>query len=820
MAGQLRNKIRAAAPALSGVFDRLCRDWLEPLSSELSDPQFRPKQINDAVWGTVELFPWEVALLDTPLFQRMRGVRQLGLAYLVFPGAVHDRLEHLIGVVATVETMTQALSRQIARRNDDDGASPLPEIKDKHRCRLRLAAMFHDLGHGPFSHAIEPVLEITAPLGEGTSEEDGAWRAEIQSVREVLKDAYKLNSSPAASEVISVMMIMSAGVTDLLRDNRFPLKLEGTSDKLQEELVACVVGAVRGPGADHLSALISSQLDADRTDYLSRDAHHAGLPMSFDTSRLLSRMEVLELREDNTPGADEATRVRISEAAPNPVYQIGIAASGFGSFEQMLIGRTFLYDRLYHHHKVRAAEAMAQRMLLVAERDRGKRLTLEEIFLPVGDDTLLRLFAGEIKHDQLKVSSEPAAKLARGILDRRLLHRAYAFRARLIATPSGLRGDEAERIRDKKWREMLKSLDTLAKRYDIGEAIHERAIDIAEALAGHGVDEERMQAFAEELRALGPEQIIVDLFKSQASAIRIMARYPDGKLKVPESLFNPVKWADAYDLQKGTGYVFCPRSVMPIIALASNIEFLTRFGVVMNTDANGFIKAGTMIDPDWLKPLVRVGQLDEEAADLVASKKQSLLSIRGEDLAVPEDWIDADPDFRPQLRAQINRGLRAGLTKTSLDAFKTVMVAMFAFVDMWMDGNEVTEDVADEADLQMRLARHLRSRELKVVEGSEVGGGELDLYVEDQVLIENKFKGTATQDFSKAHKGAGRQGRRYAIALQSQIVITVAALKLGSQQIPERTTLVEVFQPNPEDKNRVEIRFNVPFGAVVPSEEK
>src|SRR5262249_1161743 len=69
-------------------------------------------------------------------------------------------------------------------------------------------------------------------------------------------------------------------------------------------------------------------------------------------------------------------RARAAQSAGNAFYQIGIAASGFGSFEQMLIGRTFLYDRLYHHHKVRAAEAMAQRLMLVAERDRGKRVQL------------------------------------------------------------------------------------------------------------------------------------------------------------------------------------------------------------------------------------------------------------------------------------------------------------------------------------------------------------------------------------------------------------------------------------------------------------
>ena len=125
-------------------------------------------------------------------------------------------------------------------------------------------------------------------------------------------------------------------------------------------------------------------------------------------------------------------------------YQLGIAAAGFGSFEQMLIGRTFLYDRLYHHHKVRAAEAMAQRLMLVAERDRKRRFDLGEIFLRVSDDTMLRIFAGDITHKRLDNGSRAAAALARGILDRELLHRAFAFRGRFIAVPPGLSRERIE----------------------------------------------------------------------------------------------------------------------------------------------------------------------------------------------------------------------------------------------------------------------------------------------------------------------------------------------------------------------------------------
>src|SRR5262249_5010109 len=158
------------------------------------------------------------------------------------------------------------------------------------------------------------------------------------------------------------MVVMSAAFTSVLASDRLFTERGRPADEVQEVIVAAIIGAVEGPGASHLSALISSQIDADKLDYLARDAYHAGLEIGFDTNRLLARLEVLHVRPDNVDASAMELRARAAQSAGNAFYQIGIAASGFGSFEQMLIGRTFLYDRLYHHHKVRAAEAMAQRL--------------------------------------------------------------------------------------------------------------------------------------------------------------------------------------------------------------------------------------------------------------------------------------------------------------------------------------------------------------------------------------------------------------------------------------------------------------------------
>ena len=109
-------------------------------------------------------------------------------------------------------------------------------------------------------------------------------------------------------------------------------------------------------------------------------------------------------------------------------------ASGVGALEQMLIGRAFLYDRLYHHHKVRAADAMAQRLIHFAELDRGEPFNLDELYLDIGDDSIIRVLGGELSHTKLKAGGGGIAEsLAKAIVNRDLYHRAFVFRANFHA---------------------------------------------------------------------------------------------------------------------------------------------------------------------------------------------------------------------------------------------------------------------------------------------------------------------------------------------------------------------------------------------------
>src|SRR6185369_7432267 len=102
----------------------------------------KPKLIRDAVHGDIEMTPVEVELIDTQEFQRLRGIKQLGTAYLVFPSAMHTRFEHSLGTSWMAHRMILAIRRTQA-------------MPDEKELIIRVAALLHDITHIPFGHTLE-----------------------------------------------------------------------------------------------------------------------------------------------------------------------------------------------------------------------------------------------------------------------------------------------------------------------------------------------------------------------------------------------------------------------------------------------------------------------------------------------------------------------------------------------------------------------------------------------------------------------------------------------------------------------------------------
>lgn len=119
----------------------------------------KSKEILDPCVGYVKLNSWEVAIIDTALFQRLRKITQLGLAYLVYPTLRYSRFEHTIGVVGRLNSVLQSLREKHHIKDKKANKDiKLEEILEEYETQIRLAALFHDVGHCIFSHLSEDVI--------------------------------------------------------------------------------------------------------------------------------------------------------------------------------------------------------------------------------------------------------------------------------------------------------------------------------------------------------------------------------------------------------------------------------------------------------------------------------------------------------------------------------------------------------------------------------------------------------------------------------------------------------------------------------------
>jgi HD superfamily phosphohydrolase len=191
--------------------------------------------VRDPLWDNIPLDQVALAALDTPAVQRLRYVRQLGHAFLVYPGATHTRFEHALGAYH----LTQRALANLAARGE------LGRVDREVRRAVGLAALLHDIGHYPFSHGLE---EAGFP----------------------------------SHEAMGVALLGKGPLGDLLRSL-------GGADLVEE-----VGKLIRGKSRSPLQGLISGTLDLDKIDYLSRDARMCGVPYgTLDVDRLLSSLTLV-----------------------------------------------------------------------------------------------------------------------------------------------------------------------------------------------------------------------------------------------------------------------------------------------------------------------------------------------------------------------------------------------------------------------------------------------------------------------------------------------------------------------------------------------
>lgn len=193
--------------------------------------------LRDPLWNNIRLDPLALALLETPVMQRLRYVRQLGLAFLVYPGATHSRFEHALGA--------WHLAGMALRLLDEGGA--LQGVTAREQQVVRAAALLHDVGHYPFSHALEEI---------GVTDHEEVARP----------------------------LITEGPIGACLRAH------------LGEDAPDAVFALITGRSTSPLQGLISGSIDLDKIEYLKRDAVMCGVPYGeIDVDRLLNSLVLVTL---------------------------------------------------------------------------------------------------------------------------------------------------------------------------------------------------------------------------------------------------------------------------------------------------------------------------------------------------------------------------------------------------------------------------------------------------------------------------------------------------------------------------------------------
>lgn len=620
----------------------------------------------------------------------------------------------------------------------------LEPTKDE-RLAIRLAAVLHNVGHSPFSHATEHLI-----CREHQTEFDEA----IEVIRRFFDDVGTVRQA----EAMAVFFVLSDAMKKVLDHPRFDA---GSKSTLGESIAARILGSTSFLNARYLSGVLSGPLDADKIDYMARDSHHAGLPLGLDITRLVSKLEVVAVTADNALSPEVK---KCAEEAPGKrFYELGISKPGLGAYEQFVIARVTLYERLYYHQKVRAAEGMVRNLAdLVASN--GKPPEPSELYQCLSDDTLIDLWGGTLKSPHVRSGTDGAAELARQIRERQLFKRAYAFSARYIAgIGDHLEGDEADDARGIPWSGVTGELEDFEGTRNVAEAIVRKATAIGAVLP----------EFADEAKILSVSNVVVDLPQHRRVAKtgrEILVTTETNHIGTPNMFFHSEKWSAAYMKQKQCGYVFAPPRFRKLVALASKLVFFERFGIVMGEGADIAAKMHREIDPSVYDRLSEAQMCTAECVEMLKADKPRLMVIRPEHIKVPQEYAELEPDMRKRLAAEIRAALPGGLPVTVHKQLVEGIYAMLKVVHVVEQGGRFKhKPKPDEVkEFQPEVRDALKYLGVALVEGSEYAGGETDLLLWDTILVENKVLPKTADPFANLG-GASWQARRYRLSLASKV---------------------------------------------------
>ena len=290
------------------------------------DGNYNYKRINDPVHGTIGLSKLEVDVINTKVFQRLRNVKQLGLVNYVFPGADFTRLSHSLGVCHVTGKLFDTLKNNNILTIDES------DIRD-----FRLAALLHDIGHYPFSHTMEDALKLYYDKKLKTQVTQSIFKQRVDPSENVKQKTKEKIERPLKHD--------SVGREILNNDNEIVEIFE--KYEIDTDLICSIF---TGQDAPKFANIVSSDLDADRLDYLRRSSYSVGLPYgSVDINYLISQIDI-----DN----EENQNLCINSKALRTV-------------DHFLLSRYFEYSQVIYHKTIAAFElVLADLICYLIETDK------------------------------------------------------------------------------------------------------------------------------------------------------------------------------------------------------------------------------------------------------------------------------------------------------------------------------------------------------------------------------------------------------------------------------------------------------------------
>ncbi|XP_029362785.1 deoxynucleoside triphosphate triphosphohydrolase SAMHD1-like [Echeneis naucrates] len=340
------------------------------------------KVFNDPIHGHLELHPLLIKIIDTPQFQRLRYIKQLGATYLVFPGAAHNRFEHSIGVGYLAGRLVQALNEK------------QPELLISRRDILcvQIAGLCHDLGHGPFSHMFDRLFIPKARPGITWKHENASlsmfdYLVDDNNLKPVMEE-----NGLVLPEDLDFIKEQIAGPldTNAAQGQKWQYKGRPEDKSFLYEIVANKRNGI----------------DVDKWDYFARDCHHLGIQNNFDYRRFLKFARVCKVEGQK---------------------HICTRDKEVGNLYDMFHTRNCLHRRAYQHKVCSIIEIMISDAFLKADKyiqfegSEKKPFTISTAI----DDMKAYIKLTDNVFEQILHSSTPELDEARNILDNIVRRRLY-----------------------------------------------------------------------------------------------------------------------------------------------------------------------------------------------------------------------------------------------------------------------------------------------------------------------------------------------------------------------------------------------------------